>query len=148
MDARADALLAPDGLLHTLGIDVREMTAERVVATMAITGKLLQPFGYLHGGASLALAESVASLGGCLNCPPGHAAFGLEVNANHIRPTRVGRLTAATAPLHVGRTTQVWDVRITDEREKLVCVARCTLAMVKVRDTGDDRPAPSEGRPA
>lgn len=138
-----DALLARDGLLRTLGIEVRNLTPERVAATMPVTGAHLQPFGYLHGGASLALAESVASLGGCLNCPPGKAAFGLEINANHIRPKRSGVLTAIATPLHLGRTTQVWDVRITDEAQRLVCVARCTLAVVPLRD-GDTIPPSSD----
>ena len=126
------AALARGGLLEALGIEVRELGLERVVAIMPITARHLQPFGFLHGGASIALAETVASLGGLLHCPPGHAAFGLEINANHLRPKREGTLIATGTPLHLGRTTQVWDVRIADTNERLVCVSRCTLAVVRL----------------
>lgn len=125
-------LVASQGLNKTLGVEVREATPERVVATMEVTPALYQPYGYLHGGANVALAETVASLGGFLNCPPGKTAFGLEINANHLRPVRAGTLTATGAPLHRGRTSQVWDVKIRDERERLICVARCTVAIVSI----------------
>jgi 1,4-dihydroxy-2-naphthoyl-CoA hydrolase len=126
------SLLDKDGLAKTLGIEVVELTPERVVATMPVTPRHHQPFGYLHGGASVALAETVASLGGSLNCPPGIAAFGMEINANHLRPKREGLLTAVGTPLHRGRTTQVWEVKIYDEEHILICAARCTLAVVAV----------------
>ncbi|MDP9367454.1 MAG: hotdog fold thioesterase [Chloroflexota bacterium] len=129
MDA---ASLARGGLLEALGIEIRELAPEQVVVTMPITARHLQPFGFLHGGASLALAETAASLGGLLHCLPGHAAFGLEINANHLRPKREGILIATGAPLHLGRTTQVWDVKIADEEGRLVCVSRCTLAVVRL----------------
>ncbi len=118
------------GLATTLGMTITEMTAQRVVATMPVTTAHHQPFGYLHGGASLALAETVASIGGQLNCPAGKSAFGLEINANHLRPKREGLLTATATPLHVGRSTQVWQVEVRDEDGKLVCIARCTVAAV------------------
>jgi uncharacterized protein (TIGR00369 family) len=121
-----------NGLGATLGIKMQEMTPERVVATMPVTPQHHQPFGFLHGGASVALAETVASIGGFLNCPPGKAAFGLEINANHLRPVRSGTLTAIGTPLHLGRTTHVWDVKIYDEQERLICVGRCTVAVVDV----------------
>jgi len=120
------------GLATTLGMKITEMTAQRVVATMPVTTAHHQPFGYLHGGASVALAETVASIGGQLNCPVGKSAFGLEINANHLRPKREGLLTATGTPLHVGRSTQVWQVEIRDEDGKLVCIARCTVAAVDI----------------
>jgi len=129
-DTAATPMLEPQGLNKTLGIAIREATAERVVATMEVTPALHQPFGYLHGGVNVALAETVASVGGFLNCPPGKAAFGLEINANHLRPIRSGTLTATGAPLHIGRTSQMWEVKIRDERERLICVGRCTVAVV------------------
>jgi len=119
-----------DSLLRTLGIEFTEMQPTRVVATMPITPRHHQPLGYLHGGASVALAETVASTGGYLNCPAGMTAFGLEINANHLRPKQSGILTAVATPLHIGRSTQVWEVKIEDEAGKLVCVARCTIAVV------------------
>ncbi len=107
-----------------------ELTSERVVATMPVDERHHQPFGYLHGGVSVVLAESVASVGGYLNCPPGKAAFGAEINASHVRPKRSGTLKAVGVPAHVGRTSQVWEVHITDENDKTVCVSRCTVAVV------------------
>jgi uncharacterized protein (TIGR00369 family) len=117
------------GLLATLGIQLVEMGPERVVATMPITPAHHQPLGYLHGGASVALAETVASVGAYLAAGPDKGAFGLEINANHLRPKRSGTLTAVATPLHGGRTTAVWSVEIRDEESKLVCISRCTLAL-------------------
>jgi uncharacterized protein (TIGR00369 family) len=124
-------LLENETLLKTLGIELVEAGPDRVVATMPVGPPVHQPFGYLHGGASVALAETVASIGGTLAAPAGAGAFGLEINANHVRPMREGTLRAVATPLHIGRSTQVWNIRITDEEERLVCVARCTLALVK-----------------
>jgi 1,4-dihydroxy-2-naphthoyl-CoA hydrolase len=126
------SLLDKDGLGKTLGIEVVELTPERVVATMPVTPRHRQPWGSLHGGASVALAETVASTGGTLNCPRGMAAFGMEINANHLRPKCEGLLTAVGTPLHRGRTTQVWEVKIYDEENILICATRCTLAVVAV----------------
>ena len=126
------------GLLETLEMDVVEATKERVVVTMPVTPRHLQPRGYLHGGASLALAETAASVGASLNAPSGMAAFGQELNANHLRAVQDGLLTATATPLHVGRTSQVWQIFIRDERERLICVSRCTLAVVHAaRGDGD-----------
>ena len=118
------------GVTRDLGIEFAELEPGRVVATMPVDGRHHQPFGYLHGGVSVVLAESVASVGGFLNCPPGKAAFGSEISASHVRPKRGGTLTAVGVPVHVGRRSQVWEVRITDEEEKMVCVSRCTVAVV------------------
>jgi 1,4-dihydroxy-2-naphthoyl-CoA hydrolase len=130
LDARQ---LAEAGLINTLGIAFPELTPARVVATMEVTPRHHQPLGYLHGGASLALAESVASVGAFLNCPPGMIAFGQEINANHVRPVRGGALTAIGTPLHLGRTTQIWDIKIYNQDQQLVCVSRCTVAVVPER---------------
>lgn len=118
------------GIGGRLGLEFTELTPERVVATMPVDERHRQPFGYLHGGVSVVLAESVASVGGYLNCPPGKAAFGSEINASHVRPKRSGTLTAVGVPAHLGRKSQVWEVRITDEDDKTVCVSRCTVAVV------------------
>jgi 1,4-dihydroxy-2-naphthoyl-CoA hydrolase len=114
-----------------LDITLVSATKDRVVATMPIGPNHRQQVGYLHGGISVTLAESVASLGTVLNIDPTRQmAFGLEINANHLRPKREGRITAVATPIHRGRTTHVWDVRLTDEHDKLVCVSRCTVAVV------------------
>jgi len=107
-----------------------EVSRERVVMTMAVDSRVHQPMGLLHGGASVVLAESAASTGANLHCAPGMVALGQEINANHIRGKRDGMLRAIAEPLHVGRTSQVWSVLIRDEEERLVCVSRCTLAVV------------------
>jgi uncharacterized protein (TIGR00369 family) len=130
MDGFIESLRDREWLGKVLGIELRELTPERVVATMPITPVHHQPYGYLHGGASVALAETVASVGGAQNCPPGKGVVGLEINANHVRPRRSGMLTAIGTPLHTGQTTHIWEVKIFDETEKLVCVSRCTLAVI------------------
>nr|MDQ3376220.1 hotdog fold thioesterase [Actinomycetota bacterium] len=88
------------GIGGNLGLEFAELTPKRVVATMPVDERHHQPFGYLHGGVSVVLAESVASVGGYLNCPPGKAAFGAEINASHVRPKRSGTLTAVGVPAH------------------------------------------------
>ena len=118
-------------LMETLDITMLEATSQRVRARMPITSKVHQPFGLLHGGASVALAETVASIGGWLNVDQEtQACVGQEINANHLRDKREGEITAEATPIHLGRTSQVWDIRITDEDGKLVCVSRCTLAVI------------------
>jgi 1,4-dihydroxy-2-naphthoyl-CoA hydrolase len=123
-------------------LDIQLVPAEKdkVVATMPIGPHHRQQIGYLHGGISVTLAESIASLGTVLNIDSERQmAFGLEINANHLRPKRDGRLTATATPIHKGRTTFVWDIQIRDENDKLICISRCTVAVV-------DRP-PDNGNP-
>jgi len=122
------------GLADVLGIEMEELTAERVIATMPVDRRTHQPFGLLHGGASVALAETVASLGAWMNIDRARqAAVGLEINANHLRAKRDGVVRAVATPLHRGRTTQVWAVEIRDEEGRMVCVSRCTIAVVEQR---------------
>jgi len=122
--------LATRGLADALGIEVLELTAGRVVATMPVDHRTRQPFGILHGGASVALAETVASLGATANVDRQEfVAVGLEINANHLRAMHDGVVTATATPIHLGRTTHVWEVRIVDEADRPVCVSRCTLAV-------------------
>jgi len=118
----------------TLGIQYEEFGADRIVATMPVTPRVHQEHGYLHGGASVVLAESVASVGAHISSPSDKIAFGLEINANHIRPKKEGVLRAIGTPLHKGRTTQVWEVRIEDEDQRLICISRCTIALVDAND--------------
>lgn len=121
----------PRTLAATLGIKLVEITPERVTATMPVDARTHQPFGLLHGGASVALAETVASIGAWLNVAQDDmGAVGLEINANHVRGVRGGVVTGVATPLHRGRTTHVWDVRIHDDEQRLVCVSRCTVAIV------------------
>lgn len=123
-------------------LDITLVTAEknRVVATMPIDSRHRQQIGYLHGGISLVLAESIASLGSVLNIDAAkQVALGLEINANHLRPKREGRLTGVATPIAIGRSTHVWDIKITDENDKLICVSRCTVAIVN-RPPDSDSP--------
>ena len=146
--ARVNAL--PRGLAGTLGIRVTQLTPERVEAVMPVTPAVHQPFGLLHGGASVALAETIASLGAWLNVDQAtQGAVGLEINANHLRALRDGTVTGIGVPLHVGRSTQVWEVRIVDEAGRPVCVSRCTLAVVPREHGGGRSPAvaPTDGAP-
>src|SRR3954464_4081170 len=104
---------ATKNLGDTLGIEIIELTGQRVVATMPVDDRTRQPFGILHGGASVSLAETVASIGSAVNIDRwAFAAVGLEINANHIRSKRDGIVTATALPIHIGRTTHIWEVRI------------------------------------
>lgn len=124
----------PDTLLETLNITVTEATPERVTATMPVTERVHQPFGILHGGASVVLAETVASIGAASSIDlTKERAVGLEINANHISAKRGGVLTGTATPLHKGRSTHVWTVTITDEDGNLVCTSRCTLAIIALK---------------
>nr|WP_199224042.1 hotdog fold thioesterase [Paenisporosarcina sp. OV554] len=121
-------------IIGLLGIEFVEMTKDRVTATMPVNSSTHQPYGQLHGGASVVLAESVASFG-TLNLIDQEieTAVGLEINANHIRGKKDGIVTAIGTPLHRGRKTMVWDIKIVDEDEKLICVSRCTMAIVQLK---------------
>jgi len=123
--------LAPRSLAEHLGVELLELGPERVVATMPVDDRTRQPFGLLHGGASVALAETVASLGAWRGVDRARfAAVGLEINANHLRAVREGVVRAVGTPVHRGRTTQVWSIEIRDEAGRMVCIARCTMAIV------------------
>lgn len=125
------------GAAALLGIEMDAVSPERVTATMPVTPDHHQPFGRLHGGVSVVLAESAASVGGHLAAPDGYTAVGAEINANHVRAVREGHLTATATPLHTGRSTQVWAIKIRDADDRLVCASRCTLAVVPVAPTPD-----------
>lgn len=121
-------------LLEALGIEIVKLEKGKVIATMPVDHRTHQPFGLLHGGASVALAETVASLGAYeLVDKEIEGVVGLEINANHIKGKRDGVVTAIATVLHQGRTTMVWDIKIVDEEEKLICVSRCTMAVIKLK---------------
>jgi 1,4-dihydroxy-2-naphthoyl-CoA hydrolase len=121
----------PKTMLDALGIQVVKQEKDCVIMTMPVNESTRQPFGLLHGGASVALAETAASIGTWLNVDQARqAAVGIEINANHIRSKRDGVVTATATPLHKGRATMVWDIQIRDEAAKLICVSRCTVAVI------------------
>lgn len=115
-----------------LGIEFIRIGEDELVARMPVNERTRQPYGIIHGGASVVLAETVGSVASYYAIDTDvFMAFGMEVNANHIRPVRDGYVTAVCKPLHLGRSTHVWDIRITDDSGKLTCVSRLTVAVVE-----------------
>lgn len=126
------AHLGKNTLGEQLGMEFTEIGEDYIKATMPVDHRTKQPYGLLHGGASVALAETLGSVGSALvvdqskfNC------VGLEINANHLRSVRDGFVTGIAKPIHIGASTHVWDIRITDQRDKLVCISRLTVAVIK-----------------
>lgn len=132
------ARYATNGLAGHIGIEIVELSRERVVATMPVDDRTRQPYGLLHGGASVALAETVASIASIINIDQQHfRAVGIEINANHIRAKTEGIVRGTATPIHIGRSTHVWNIQIVDEDERLVCVSRCTVAIVPARPASE-----------
>ncbi|HOX71160.1 MAG: hotdog fold thioesterase [Dokdonella sp.] len=118
-------------LVEYLDMRVTEIGEDFVRGTMPVDARTKQPFGLLHGGASVALAESLGSLAANLVLDSStEMAVGLDINANHVRAATSGRVTGTARPLHLGRSTQVWEIRIEDESARLVCISRLTMAVV------------------
>lgn len=118
-------------LLGHLGIEFTAIDNDSLTARMPVDHRTIQPFGLLHGGASVALAESIGSLASFLTLRnPQQTTVGIEVNANHLRPVTGGHVWGVARPLHLGRTTQVWEIRISDDDARLVCVSRLTVAVI------------------
>jgi uncharacterized protein (TIGR00369 family) len=121
-------------LIDLLGIEIVELSEERAVATMPVDKRTHQPFGLLHGGASVALAETIASIGTFnLIDKETEICVGLEINANHLKGKKDGVVKAIGTPLHRGKSTMVWDIKIVDEEDALICISRCTMAILKKR---------------
>jgi uncharacterized protein (TIGR00369 family) len=116
-------------VLEPLGIQIDEAGPERVVLSVEVGPKVHQPYGFLHGGVSALLSETCASMGSWFAAGDGFEVFGVEINANHLRPVRDGRVTATGTPIRQGRTIAVWDTRVEDEQGRLVCVSRCTVSL-------------------
>jgi len=122
---------AHDTLVSHLGIELTELGPDFLRASMPVNPKTHQPMGVLHGGASVALAETVGSLAAnmCVDQTL-YVCLGQEINANHLRPVSSGIVTATARPHHIGKRSHVWGIEIRDEQEKLVCVSRLTMAVV------------------
>ncbi len=118
-------------LVDTLGMLVTEVGDDFIRGTMPVDRRTVQPFGLLHGGASVALAETLGSLAAnlCVDSSK-EVAVGLDINANHIRAVTSGNVTGTARVLHIGRTTQVWEIRIEDDKQRLTCISRLTMAVV------------------
>ncbi|NYD59363.1 uncharacterized protein (TIGR00369 family) [Nocardioides marinisabuli] len=132
MDVEQYVAMMPQGmggLNEKMGVELVEVSTERVVATMPVEGNT-QPYGLLHGGASVVLAETLGSIGSALHAHPDRVAVGVDINATHHRSATSGTVTGVATPAHLGRTSATWDVVITDERGKRVCTSRITCSLV------------------
>lgn len=123
-------------IVELLDITFDAFDDDSMTASMVVDHRTHQPFGLLHGGASVVLAESLGSMASylCVDTKKFYC-VGLEVNANHLRAVRSGRVTAVARPVHMGRTTHVWDIRLTDDNGKLSCISRLTIAVVPLGET-------------
>jgi 1,4-dihydroxy-2-naphthoyl-CoA hydrolase len=127
-----EELNAPPASLNSL-LDIRivEIGADFLRGTMPVDARTVQPYGLLHGGASVALAETLGSVAASMCVDPGYGVVGQEINANHVRSARRGLVTGTTRPVHIGARTHVWTIEIADESGKLVCISRLTIAVIK-----------------
>ena len=119
-------------MVETLGIMVTEYGDDYLCATMPIDHRTHQPMGIMHGGASVSLAETIASIAANMAVDSDHYCVGLDINANHLKAVTSGLVYATTKPLHLGRSTHVWDIKIKDENDKLVCISRLTMAVLQI----------------
>ena len=132
---QADALnrIGADTMQAFLGIEITEVTDDALIGRMPVEPRTHQPWGRLHGGASIVLAETLGSLGAVHTLDQEQfMAVGMEINANHIRPVREGWVIGTARPESRGRTTQIWSIRITDEQGRLVCISRFTAAVIAI----------------
>jgi 1,4-dihydroxy-2-naphthoyl-CoA hydrolase len=128
-----------------LGIEVVLLTLEKVVLQVEVGPKVHQPYGILHGGVSALLAEGAASLGGAVSVGADQFVVGTELNCSHLRSMTSGMLTATATPIRKGRNVQVWNIQLTDDKERLICVARCTLQVLKAPPTPQAQDVDSSG---
>ena len=113
-----------------LGIEFIEVGDDYIVGRVPVDARTRQPYGLLHGGVSVVLAETLGSCGAAFSCPPDHRAVGLDINANHLRGATSGWVTGITRPIHIGRTTQVWQIDMHNDAGELTCVSRITMAVL------------------
>ncbi|WP_299203545.1 hotdog fold thioesterase [uncultured Amphritea sp.] len=123
-------LFATNTLIDHLGIKITEIGSDYISASMPVDCRTHQPMGLLHGGASVVLAETLGSVAAQLAAEPGHSCVGLEINANHLSGISTGTVYGTASPVHIGRSTQVWDIRIVDEKGKAICISRLTVAVL------------------
>jgi 1,4-dihydroxy-2-naphthoyl-CoA hydrolase len=125
------------GMAKHLGMEFTELGPDFLRGRMPVDQRTHQPYGILHGGASVALAETLGSYAAMLTTDPSKVrCVGQEINANHIRGVASGFVIGTARPVHVGRRSQVWEIRITDERDKLVCISRLTMAVIEIESNG------------
>jgi len=123
-----------DNMCEAIGIEITELTDNSIKGKMPVDHRTVQPMKILHGGASLALAESLGSIGSNLIVDTEKfACVGLDINANHLRPASSGFVYAEATPIHVGKKTHVWSIEIKNEKGQMVCVSRLTMAVIEIR---------------
>ncbi|HZY17390.1 MAG TPA: hotdog fold thioesterase [Ramlibacter sp.] len=122
-----------DTAVARLGIEFLEVGDDFIRARVPVDERTRQPYGLLHGGVSVVLAETLGSCGAAYSCPPGHRAVGLDINANHLRGATSGWVTGTTRPVHIGSTTQVWQIDLHDDEGRPTCVSRITMAVLAPR---------------
>ena len=116
-----------------LGIEFLEVGDDFIRARVPVDHRTHQPYGLLHGGVSVVLAETLGSCGAAFSCPEGYRAVGLDINANHIKGASSGWVTGITRPVHIGRTTQVWQIDLHNDAGELTCASRITMAVLAPR---------------
>lgn len=116
-----------------LGIEFLEVGDDFIRARVPVDARTVQPYGLLHGGVAVVLAETLGSCGAAFAAPAGHRVVGLDINANHLKGTSSGWVTGITRPVHIGRTTQVWAIELTNDAGELTCVSRITMAVLQLR---------------
>lgn len=127
--------ISPDTMSHHLGMQWEGIGADFLKMSMPVDERTKQPYGLLHGGASCALAETVGSIASHLIIDTGRSiCVGLDINANHVRSATSGRVFATARPLHLGRSTHVWDIRIEDREDRLICICRLTVAIRDIKN--------------
>ncbi|MDP1688151.1 hotdog fold thioesterase [Hydrogenophaga sp.] len=119
--------------VDNLGIEFLEVGPDFIKARVPVDARTKQPYGLLHGGVSVVLAETLGSCGAAYSAPEGHRAVGLDINANHLKGATSGWVTGITRPVHIGRTTQVWQIDMTNDAGELTCVSRITMAVLAPR---------------
>ena len=130
-DPKAVNAMSANTLSEALDIVIESFDEDSVTGSMPVDARTHQPYGLLHGGASVALAETLGSLGAALTIDAArYRVVGLDINANHVRGVREGRVTAVARPYHLGRTTQVWSIEQRDDAGRLTCVSRLTMAII------------------
>jgi 1,4-dihydroxy-2-naphthoyl-CoA hydrolase len=120
-----------DTAVAHLGIEFLEVGDDFIRARVPVDARTRQPYGLLHGGVSVVLAETLGSCGAAYSCPPGQRAVGLDINANHVRGATQGWVTGVARPVHIGRTTQVWQIDLSNEQGALTCASRITMAVLQ-----------------
>ena len=119
-----------DTATNHLGMEFLEVGDDFIRGRVPVNERTRQPYGILHGGVSVVLAETLGSCGAAFSCEPGHRAVGLDINANHLRSASSGWVTGIAKPVHRGRTTQVWQIDLSDDEGRLTCVSRITMAIL------------------